>query len=401
MPSADFSDIRLIAFYLTQFHPIPENDEWWGKGFTEWTNATKAVPNYKGHYQPQLPTELGFYDLRVRETRHDQIKLAKEYGIGGFCYYYYWFSGKRLLEKPLDDMLADRKSDMPFCLCWANENWTRRWDASENKILMAQKYRKNDDLEFIKSIVPFMKDKRYIKLNGTPVLLVYRPQHLPDAKKSAEIWRNHCRKVGLGEIAIYCCFSHNNWTYEQFGFDGGVEFPPHNMVKPSLRDAMTVDPGYIGYMFDVSDVAELYLARNYRNYNGFRSVFPAWDNTPRQGRRSAIGLNGTPENYEYWLNEALKKTDADYPGQQRLVFINAWNEWAEGCHLEPCRKYGRRFLEATLRAKQGKSSLLGWTARGVPPELSASAPLAPGEAPASLVKRANRLWQNLRTHLLD
>ena len=401
MPSADFSDIRLIAFYLTQFHPIPENDEWWGKGFTEWTNATKAVPNYKGHYQPQLPTELGFYDLRVRETRHDQIKLAKEYGIGGFCYYYYWFSGKRLLEKPLDDMLADRKSDMPFCLCWANENWTRRWDASENKILMAQKYRKNDDLEFIKSIVPFMKDKRYIKLNGTPVLLVYRPQHLPDAKKSAEIWRNHCRKVGLGEIAIYCCFSHNNWTYEQFDFDGGVEFPPHNMVKPSLRDAMTVDPGYIGYMFDVSDVAELYLARNYRNYNGFRSVFPAWDNTPRQGRRSAIGLNGTPENYEYWLNEALKKTDADYPGQQRLVFINAWNEWAEGCHLEPCRKYGRRFLEATLRAKQGKSSLLGWTARGVPPELSASAPLVPGEAPASLAKKANRLWQNLRTRLLD
>ena len=249
MASANFSDIRLIAFYLTQFHPIPENDEWWGKGFTEWTNVTKAISNYKGHYQPQLPTEMGFYDLRVRETRHEQIKLAKEYGIGGFCYYYYWFSGKRLLEQPLGDMLADKKSDMPFCLCWANENWTRRWDASENKVLMAQKYGKNDDLEFIKSLVPFIKDKRYIKLNGKPVLLVYRPQHLPDAKKSAEIWREHCRKVGLGEIAIYCCFSHSNWTYEQFGFDGGVEFPPHNMQKVSLGDTMKVDPGYIGYIY--------------------------------------------------------------------------------------------------------------------------------------------------------
>ena len=399
MASADFSDIRLIAFYLTQFHPIAENDEWWGKGFTEWTNVTKAIPNYKGHYQPQLPTEMGFYDLRVRETRRDQIKLAKEYGIGGFCYHYYWFSGKRLLEQPLDDMLADKMSDMPFCLCWANENWTRRWDASEHKVLIAQRYRKNDDLEFIKSIVPFMKDERYIRLNGKPVLLVYRPQHLPDAKKSVEIWRAHCKKNGLGDITILCCFTHGNWTYEQFGFDGGVEFPPHNMVTPSLRNALTVDPGYIGHVFDMPDVAELYLSRNYSNYNGFRGVFPAWDNTPRQGRRSAMSLNGTPENYEYWLSEALKKTTADRPGEERLVFINAWNEWAESCHLEPCRKYGRRFLEATLQAKQGKSKLLGWTNRGVPPELSASAALALGGIPASLATKIAGLWQNLRTRL--
>lgn len=386
MSRPDFSDIRLIAYYLTQFHPIPENDEWWGKGFTEWTNVTKAVPNYPGHYQPQLPTDLGFYDLRLRETRHEQIRLAKRYGIEGFCYYYYWFSGKRLLERPLDDMLADPESDMPFCLAWANENWTRRWDASEDKILIAQRYRDNDDLEFIKSIVPFMQDRRYIRLNGRPVLLVYRPQHLPDPARSADVWRAHCRSVGLGDISIFCCFTHGNWTYEQFGFDGGVEFPPHNMHRATLADKMKVDPDFAGYVFDLTDVADDYLARDYSSYNGFRSVFPSWDNTPRRGLRATMGLNGTPENYEYWLSQALARTSADYPGQERLVFINAWNEWAEGCHLEPCRKYGHAFLEATARAKSGTTTLAGWTSRGVPEDLQLSGP----------PKRKNRIAEFIR-----
>lgn len=369
MSRPDFSDIRLIAYYLTQFHPIPENDEWWGKGFTEWTNVTKAVPNYPGHYQPQLPTDLGFYDLRLRETRHEQIRLAKRYGIEGFCYYYYWFSGKRLLERPLDDMLADEESDMPFCLAWANENWTRRWDASEDKILIAQQYRENDDLEFIKSVEPFIRDRRYIRLNGKPLLLVYRPQHLPEPRRSADVWREYCRKVGLGDLLVFCCFTHGNWTYEQFGFDGGVEFPPHNMHRASLAGEMRIAPDFSGYVFDLPDVAEDYLARDYSNYNGIRSVFPSWDNTARRGRRSSIGLNGTPENYEYWLSQALARTKADYPGQERLLFINAWNEWAEGCHLEPCRKFGHAFLQATERAKNGMTTLAGWSSRGVPEDV--------------------------------
>ena len=387
MINSDFSDIRLVAYYLTQFHPIPENDLWWGKGFTEWTNVTKAIPNYQGHYQPQLPTDLGFYDLRLRETRHEQIMLAKQYGIEGFCYYYYWFSGKRLLERPLDDMLADEQSDMPFCVAWANENWTRRWDASENKILIAQKYRDNDDLEFIKSVVPFLKDRRYIRLDGKPILLVYRPQHLPNARKSAEVWREHCRSVGLGDISLFCCFTHGNWTYEQFGFDGGVEFPPHNMRRASLADRMKMVPDFSGKVFDLPDVAEDYLARDYSSYNGIRSVFPSWDNTPRRGRSASIGLNGTPENYEYWLTQALAKTRADYPGQERLVFINAWNEWAEGCHLEPCRKYGHSFLEATARAKNGLSTLTGWASRGVPEQLQLTGRITRGNRIAKFLRK--------------
>jgi len=371
--TADYSAIKLLAFYLTQFHPIPENDRWWGKGFTEWTNATKAKPQFPGHDQPHLPSDLGFYDLRLRKTRHEQIELAKAYGIGGFCYHYYWFSGKRLLEAPLDDMLADKDSKMPFCLSWANENWTRKWDAGSREILIAQKYDKEDDIGFIKSIEPFLRDERYIRLNGKPILLVYRPQHLPNAKQSIEIWKAYCKKNGIGDLLVFCAFSHGNWNYKKYGCDGGVEFPPHGIKGPNLRPDLNHFADYTGHVFDTRLVGDQYLSHDYKNSNGFRGLFPSWDNTARLGSRAVIGLNGTPENYEFWLSEALRKTAADYPNEERLVFINAWNEWAEGCHLEPCRKYGHAFLEATLRAKSGEKRFSGWTHRGVPPEAQLSA----------------------------
>ena len=362
------SKVRLLAFFLTQFHPTPENDRWWGRGFTEWTNVTKASPLFHGHPQPYLPTDLGFYDLRLAETRRDQIALAKEYGIDGFCYHYYWFSGTRILNQPLDAMLADPSHDMPFCLCWANENWTRRWDAADHEVLIAQKYLPEDDLNFIKSLIPFFSDPRYIRLNGAPVLVVYRPQHLPDAKKTLKIWRNYCNEIGLGKIHLVAALTHGNEDYAQYGFDSGVEFPPHNLKTGNVNHRLSFHAPFYGNVMEYHGVAQSFLDRAYPHKNIFRTVFPSWDNTARTGSRSVVHLNGTPDNYEYWLAESIRRTESDFPGEERFVFINAWNEWAEGCHLEPGRRFGLRFLEATLRAKTGKSNLNDFSHKSLPAE---------------------------------
>lgn len=343
---------RLIAFFLPQFHPTPENDAWWGKGFTEWTNVTKSKPLFEGHYQPHLPSDLGFYDLRLRETRHEQIELAKRFGIDGFCYHYYWFSGTRLLHRPLDDMLADRESDMPFCLCWANENWTRRWDAAEHEILIAQKYLPDDDLNFIKSIIPFFRDPRYIRLNNEPLLIVYRPQHLPDARKTAKVWRDYCAAVGIGTIHLCAALTHGNEDYARFGFDSGVEFPPHNMKSANINGTIKFYETFRGNVMQYATIAQSYLDRTYDRARVFKTVVPAWDNTARTSDRALMLLNGTPENYEYWLSSTIDHVQRTDKSDQ-LVFLNAWNEWAEGCHLEPDRRFGHGFLQATLNAKNG------------------------------------------------
>ena len=359
---------KLIAFFLTQFHPTPENDKWWGTGFTEWTNVTKATPLFDGHYQPHLPTDLGFYDLRLKETRLAQIAMAKQYGIDGFCYHYYWFSGKRVLHEPLDAMLADRDHDMPFSLCWANENWTRRWDAADHEILIAQEYLPDDDLHFIKDMALYFNDSRYIKLDGRPFLVVYRPQHLPDAKKTLSIWRDFCRSSGIGEIHIASALSHGNIDYLQYGFDSGVEFPPHNLKPQNSNAEIDFYNPFAGNAIQFSAIAQSFIDRKYKTHcsNVFRTVFPSWDNTARTGNRALITLNGTPSNYEYWLAESIRRTKLEFPNQERFVFINAWNEWAEGCHLEPDRVHGRAFLEATQRAKSNQSSLLGFPHTATP-----------------------------------
>ena len=351
---AKTTSIRLIAFYLTQFHPTQENDRWWGKGFTEWTNVTKAQPLFDGHYQPHLPGDFGFYDLRVRDTRREQIELAKRYGIDGFCYYYYWFSGRRLLSLPLDDMLADLESDMPFCLCWANENWTRRWDAADHEVLIAQKYLPEDSLNFIRSLVPFFRDKRYIRVNGKPYLIVYRPQHIPDASQTVGIWREYCRSIGMGEIHVCAALTHGNEDYARFGFDSGVEFPPHNLRSPNINEKIKFYSAFTGNAMRYQDIARSYMDRRYDEANSrvFKTVFPSWDNTARTGDRAVVVLNGTPENYEYWLSSTIDFV-RESTESEKMVFINAWNEWAEGCHLEPDRRYGHKFLEATLNAKNG------------------------------------------------
>lgn len=357
---------RLIAFYLPQFHPTPENDLWWGKGFTEWTNVTKARPLFEGHLQPRLPADFGFYDLRVRETRHDQIRAARQYGIDGFCYHYYWFSGTRLLNRPLDDMLADSGSDMPFCLCWANESWTRRWDALDHEVLIEQKYLPEDDLAFIKSLVPFFQDRRYIRVDGKPFVIVYRPQHLPDACKSAQVWRDHCRSIGLGEIHLCAALTHGNVDYLQYGYDSGVEFPPHNVGAENVNGGIRFHGPFRGNVMQYADVARSYLEREYPGPRVFRTVFPSWDNTARTKDRAFVVLNGVPDNYEYWLSSTIDRASRSSARGERLVFINAWNEWAEGCHLEPDRWFGHGFLQATQNARRGLRRFATFPERGLP-----------------------------------
>jgi lipopolysaccharide biosynthesis protein len=358
-------DLRLIAFYLTQFHPTPENDLWWGKGFTEWTNVTKATPLFEGHSQPHLPTDFGFYDLRVRETRREQIKVAKQYGIDGFCYHYYWFSGKRILNLPLDDMLSDPESEMPFCLCWANENWTRRWDGADHEILIAQEYLPDDDLNFIKSLVPFFQDKRYIRVDGKLYFIVYQPQDLPHPTKTVAIWRNYCRSIGLGEIHVCAALTHGNEEYAKFGFDSGVEFPPHNLRTANINTQIEFYDVFRGSVLQYSAIAQSYLDRTYGASRVFKTVFPSWDNTARTKERAVIVIHSTPENYEYWLASTIDLVKQSNKNDG-LVFINAWNEWAEGCHLEPGRLFGHGFLQATQKAKDGLRRFTTFTDIGLP-----------------------------------
>ncbi len=263
-------------------------------------------------------------------------------------------------------MLADSASDMPFCLCWANENWTRRWDAAEQEILIAQRYLPDDDLNFIKSLIPFFSDSRYIRMNGVPFLIVYRPQHLPDPRKTAKVWRDHCRAVGIGEIHLCAALTHGNEDYAQFGFDSGVEFPPHNMRCQSVADQVSFYKPFRGVVADYVAIASSYLERRYAHAKVYRGVFPSWDNTARTGNRAVIIRNCTPANYEYWLGESINKTRQEFPDEERLVFVNAWNEWAEGCHLEPDRKFQRQYLEATLRAKSGESTVRGFAIDALP-----------------------------------
>ena len=352
IPSApEAGPVRLIAFYLPQYHPIPENDRWWGKGFTEWTNVTKAMPNFVGHYQPRLPADLGFYDLRLPEVREEQATLARHYGIYGFCYYYYWFAGKRLLTRPLDEVVQSGRPDFPFCVCWANENWSRRWDGLDTEILIAQKHSDDDDLNFIKALEPALRDRRYIRIHGRPLLLVYQPSLLPNAARTAEIWRRHCRQAGLVEPYVTAVqslgFTENPLG---FGFDAAVEFPPHATAVLAKQPAKMLNPDFRGRFYDYVATAEYFMTRPPMPYPFFRTAMPSWDNTARRQDTSDIFLNAEPEHYERWLRRLVEQTRGYRPPEKRWVFINAWNEWAEGNYLEPDQRFGHRYLEATRNA---------------------------------------------------
>lgn len=344
--------VRLIAFYLPQFHPIPENDKWWGRGFTEWTNVSKAVPQFKGHYQPHLPGELGFYDLRVPDVLKRQVELARTYGIYGFAFYYYWFNGKRLLEKPIEQFFSNKEIRFPFCIFWANENWTRRWDGNEEDILISQEHTPDSDHAFIKDIEPFFRDERYIRIDGKPVLLVYRVQLLTNPKETAQRWRQYCREAGLGEIYLLAGQVYGFKDPRDAGFDAAIEFPPHNTqnVEPINNKVLNLNPEYDGYIYKYQDFAN-FFSREQKDlpYRLYKTVVPSWDNEPRKPGRGHSLAFSTPQAYQQWLINACRSTLVQKK-EERIVFINAWNEWGEGAHLEPDRRFGYGYLQSTARA---------------------------------------------------
>jgi len=354
--------IKPIAIYLPQFHPIPENDEWWGKGFTEWTNVTKARPRFKGHYQPHLPSDLGFYDLRLEESRLAQESLAKEYGIYGFCYYHYWFNGKKMLQEPIERKLKNSKEDFPFMLCWANENWTRAWDGQDKEVLMLQDYNDDDDIKHMTYLCDtFFNDPRYIRHEGKPVFIVYRPKLFKNLNKTLETWRSIAKEKGIGELHLGYMQSFDYFEDPQIlGFDFAVEFQPKfdiilNSENKLIKKILKIRNKFKSKkkiseedkIIDFKKFTENQIKKEFKT-NVSPSLTPMWDNSARRKTNAYIFKNSTPAIYGNWLSHIIK----NYPwnkNSEKFLFINAWNEWAEGNHLEPCQKWGMKYLEATKK----------------------------------------------------
>lgn len=358
------SSVKPIAIHLPQFHPIPENDEWWGKGFTEWTNVTRARPLFKGHTQPRQPADLGYYDLRVAEVREEQAFLAQENGIQGFMYYHYWFKGKRLLERPVNDILDSGKPNFPFCLCWANETWSRRWLGEESQILIRQDYSHEDDIAHALWLCRAFSDDRYIRVKGRPLFAIYRPMDFPDPAATIARIKETTIRAGLPEPYIIGSNSHAQQVdTRKFGVDAILNFEPQLSVLPEFKNdgqswgklRRNLKQGIVSPKLKVYDYRESKKAMQDRklDYPFYPCIMVGWDNTPRRGKNAIVIKNQSPEVFENSLVWGIQKLD-EFSSvlDDRILFINAWNEWAEGNYLEPSADHGHSYLDVVKKTFQ-------------------------------------------------
>jgi len=360
------NNIKPIAFYLPQFHQISENNEWHGIGFTEWNNVTSAMPQFVGHNQPQLPIDVGFYDLTHPDVMFRQVELAKQYGIHGFCFHYYWFSGgKRLLEKPLFNWLENKELNFPFCLCWANENWSKLWDGGNRQVLMKQESRVEDAEPFFEDILPFLTDSRYIRIDGKPLLIIYRPALFKkdDFIQFASRLRSSANTQGLE--GLYLSMVYGDYFEDNpvdWGVDAAVEFPPQRIVshRKYVQDGNPLNPEFEGFVYNLDEaIDDGSLVESNPDFPLFRGIFPAWDNTARKAYSNASVYLQPPSVYKKWLTQLIKWTRDHHPSDRQFIFINAWNEWAEGAHLEPDNRYGYGYLQATRDAMENETPANG------------------------------------------
>ena len=355
--------VKPIAFYLPQFHPIPENDQWWGSGFTEWTNVTKAKPLFEGHYQPRLPADLGFYDLRVPEVRLRQAEIAKEYGIYGFCYWHYWFAGKQILERPLKEVVDSGKPDFPFCLAWANQTWQGTWHGlSNDKILIEQTYPGVNDHELhFYSLLNTFKDKRYIEVDGKKLFCVFQPLDIPEVANFIELWQKLAVANGLNGFHFVALHMSNDWCPTKFGFDAVVQgltpwvdnlFPStrYNLVQKLIRQFWVPKSDLIAQPRKVSyrDMVEKYSKVKLSDTH-YPLLFCDWDNTSRSGTDGWLFTDFSVQLFEKYTELTCVQT-FNKRNDENFIFIKSWNEWAEGNYLEPDIRYGSSLLTSLKRA---------------------------------------------------
>lgn len=345
-------DVKAIAWYLPQFHQIDINNKFHGQGFTEWTNTSSAIPMFTGHYQPHIPYDVGYYDLLNADTLKRQIYLAKQYGIYGFCIHYYWFSGKRIMEKPLELLLEHKELDIPFCFNWATENWTALWDGGNKQIMLEHVLNEEDDEKFMADILPYMKDSRYIKIEGKPVLVIYRVDMFRKERiyKMLGNFRKIAQREGFSDLYIMltnaCGFQD---TVTEWGADALVEFPPHGIMNlfKEARPTGYLNPYYNGIILDATTFVkekEYFIPHNNNKY--FRSVLTSWDNTARKATSGGIIITGlSPTTSKQWLRDIIIESQEIHSDSEHIIFVNSWNEWAEGSHLEPDMKYGYAYLQ--------------------------------------------------------